>query len=96
MAITMVDIVVPVYNGARFIKPLVDAFEKQTFKDFKVIFVDDGSTDNSLEVLEKESREANFESVIVHQENAGLPCAETPELKIQHHLGLPLLIVMIC
>lgn len=81
MAITMVDIVVPVYNGARFIKSLIDTFEKQTFKEFKVIFVDDGSTDNSLEVLEKESKEASFESIIVHQENGGLPCARNTGIR---------------
>ncbi len=81
MAITKVDVVVPVYNGANFIKPLIDTFEKQTFKDFKVIFVDDGSTDNSLEVLEKEAKGATFESVIVHQENGGLPCARNTGIR---------------
>ena len=81
MAETMVDIVVPVYNGAMFIKPLIDTFKKQTFKDFKVIFVDDGSTDNSLEILEKETKAAGFESIIVHQENGGLPCARNTGIK---------------
>lgn len=81
MAETMVDIVVPVYNGAMFIKPLIDTFEKQTFKDFKVIFVDDGSTDDSLEILERESKEASFKSIIVHQENGGLPCARNTGIK---------------
>lgn len=81
MAVAMVDIVVPIYNGAMFIKPLIDTLKKQTFKDFKVIFVDDGSTDNSLQVLEEELKNATFENTVVHQENGGLPCARNTGIK---------------
>ncbi len=70
-----VDVVVPMYNGERFIPDLISTFENQTFKNFKVIFVDDGSTDNTSQVLHKELGKASFENVVVHQENRGLPGA---------------------
>jgi len=39
------------YNGARFLKKLFKSLSNQTFKDFEVIFVDNKSTDNSLQLL---------------------------------------------
>ena len=46
-----VSIVLPVHNTARFIRIAVDSLLAQTFCDFEVIAVDDGSTDRSLEIL---------------------------------------------
>lgn len=42
-----VSVIIPVYNGARFIKKAVESVEKNTFKDFEIILVDDGSKDES-------------------------------------------------
>lgn len=76
-----IDVVVPVYNGERFLPSLIDTFENQIFKDFKVIFVDDGSTDNSYEMLNEELKKVSFDNIIVHQENGGLPCARNTGIK---------------
>ncbi len=67
----VVDVIVPVYNGEPFVKTIIDTFEGQTFKDFKVIFVDDGSTDNSLAALQEALTQASFPYAVVHQENGG-------------------------
>jgi glycosyltransferase involved in cell wall biosynthesis len=41
-----VSVVVPCYNGGRFLDDLMAALEKQTFRDFEIIIIDDGSTDD--------------------------------------------------
>jgi len=46
-----VSMVVPVYNGARFVEETVASILAQTFGDFELILIDDGSTDDSVEVL---------------------------------------------
>lgn len=48
-----VSVVVPVYNTAQYLNQCVDSLINQTFRDIEFIFVDDGSTDNSVEILEQ-------------------------------------------
>ena len=45
----MIDIIIPNYNGAEELKICFASLEKQTYKDFNIILVDNGSTDNSVE-----------------------------------------------
>lgn len=46
-----VTIVIPNYNGRHFMQPCLESLEKQHFKDFKILIVDNASTDGSLEYL---------------------------------------------
>ena len=48
------SIIVPVYNVAPYLKQCLDSISQQTFKAFECIIVDDGSTDNSVEVFIKQ------------------------------------------
>lgn len=64
------SIIIPVYNGEKRIKNLMKALSKQVFKDFEVIVVNDGSTDETLRALR--SGEPHFEKFrVVEQENGG-------------------------
>src|ERR1039457_2785079 len=47
----IVSVCVASYNHARFLPAMLDGILSQTFRDFEIVAVDDGSTDNSLEVL---------------------------------------------
>jgi glycosyltransferase involved in cell wall biosynthesis len=48
----MVSVCVASYNHARFLPAMLDGLLGQTFRDFEIVIVDDGSTDNSMEVLQ--------------------------------------------
>lgn len=48
----MISIVIPVYNSARYLHECMDSIFNQTFQDFEVIVVDDGSTDNTVEIIQ--------------------------------------------
>lgn len=66
---------VPAYNRANTLERLFESVEKQTFRDFELIIVDDGSTDNTKNVVEKFKKKANFPLRYYFQENKGKPSA---------------------
>jgi glycosyltransferase involved in cell wall biosynthesis len=53
MSFPLVSVIIPTYNRSSFILEAVDSVFKQTFKDFELIVVDDGSIDGTAEVLNK-------------------------------------------
>ncbi len=70
----MIGVVVPVYNVEPFLHRCVDSILRQTFSDFELILVDDGSPDRCGEICEEYARKDSRVRVI-HQENAGLSAA---------------------
>lgn len=56
------SIVIPTYNRAHIILPTLESIRLQTFKDFEVIIVDDGSTDNSSQVINDFIERYNLEN----------------------------------
>ena len=66
-----IDVIVPVYNRANYIENLIQELDKQTFRDFRVIFVDDGSTDGSCAVINKLLPKASFPYMLIQKENGG-------------------------
>lgn len=70
---TKISIIIPVYNTANLLPRCIDSVLKQSYSDYEVICVNDGSTDNSAEVLEKYAHKDNFK--IISQNNKGLGAA---------------------
>ncbi len=70
-----IDVIIPMYNSESYISGLLHDLENQTMKDFRAIFVDDGSTDNTYSILEDRLRHVSFAHILIHQENMGLPGA---------------------
>jgi CDP-glycerol glycerophosphotransferase len=69
-----VSVVVPVYNVAAYLPTCLESLAQQTMTDLEVIMVDDGSTDESVEIAERfTARDARFR--LVRQANAGLGAA---------------------
>lgn len=57
----MISVIVPVYNGEKFIGSFIDNFLQQTHEDFELIIINDGSNDTSLDILiEKEKTDSRI------------------------------------
>ena len=70
------SVIMPVYNVLPFLKRAVDSVLAQTFRDFELILVDDGSTDGSGELCD-ELAAADTRIRVIHQSNKGLSGART-------------------
>jgi len=78
----MIYIVTPVFNRKEFTKNYLEALDKQTNKDFKTIIVDDGSTDGTSDMIEKE-----FPDVILLKEKGDLWWAEATNIGVRYALS---------
>lgn len=65
------SIVTPTYNRANLIGRVYESLSKQTFKDFEWIVIDDGSTDNTKELISEYKKEADFDIKYIYTPNAG-------------------------
>lgn len=68
----MISIVVPLYNKEKYIRKTIDYILNQTYQDFEIIVVNDGSTDNSVAEVEK-IQDSRIR--LVSQKNAGVSAA---------------------
>ena len=75
-----VSIVIPVYNIEKYLPICLDSIINQTFTDFEVICVNDGSKDNSLKILEEYAKR-DFRIKVISQENGGSGSARNNGLK---------------
>ena len=74
-------IIVPIYNGEKYLNKCIDSILSQTYTDFELILVDDGSTDSSLSIC-KVYAEADSRVVVYHKENGGLVAARKSGLSL--------------
>lgn len=75
------SVIIPVYNAESFIMKALESLSKQTFCNFEVICVDDGSTDGTLKVL-KAYAQKEPRLRVVHQENAGVSMARNKGMSL--------------
>lgn len=70
----VISVIVPVYNAEKYLNRCIDSILNQTFKDFELILVDDGSKDSSGNICEKYA-EQDQRIKVIHQENKGQAAA---------------------
>jgi glycosyltransferase involved in cell wall biosynthesis len=70
-----VSVIVPVYNASQYIGRTLDSIFNQDFDSFEVIVIDDGSTDNSLEIINQKLSGTEIPNKVIHQENSGVSVA---------------------
>lgn len=77
-SIVKVSVIIPTYNYGRFLGEAIQSVLDQTFTDFELIVVDDGSTDNTKEVVSsfKDSR-----IKYIFQENCGVSAAQNTGIR---------------
>ena len=73
----MISIIIPVYNGAAKILKTLESINKQTYQDYEVIIVNDGSTDNVESICATYLKKINSNNsyLFINQKNEGAPSA---------------------
>lgn len=79
----MVSIILPVFNAERFLSQCLDSILRQTYQDWELIAVDDGSKDGSMEIL-KSYEKRDHRIHIISKENEGVSIARNIALKHAH------------
>ena len=85
-----VSVVMPAYNVERYLAESIDSVLRQTFRDFELVIVDDGSTDGSYAIAERYRANHPERIVLVSQNNRGLaertqhrsPCGVRPCVRV--------------
>lgn len=75
-----ISVVIPVYNIEKYLRECLDSIVNQSLDDIEIICVNDGSTDNSLDIL-KEYESADSRLKVITQENKGIGSARNTALK---------------
>ena len=70
----MISVIVPVYNAEKYLQRCVDSILKQSFTDFELLLIDDGSHDRSGELCDEYAKKDNRVRVF-HKENGGVSSA---------------------
>lgn len=76
-----VSIIIPVYNAEKYLEKCLNSVIKQTLKDIEIICINDGSTDGSLNILQKYS-EKDKRFIIIDQKNSGQSVARNKGLSV--------------
>ncbi len=72
---TKFSIIIPVYNVEKYLKKCLDSVKNQTFKDYEVLVVDDGSTDKSKEIAKK------YDLTLIESNHVGVSSARNMAIK---------------
>lgn len=70
-----ISVIVPVFNEEKYISATLDSIINQNFDDYEVIVVDDGSSDNTLKIVEDKFLNSSISHKIIHQKNSGVSMA---------------------
>lgn len=79
----MVSVVIPVYNRIKYTLACIETLKSQTYGDFRIIVVDDGSTDSTAEVISEK-----FPDVIILKGDGNLWWTKAMNIGVQHVLSL--------
>ncbi|NPE27573.1 glycosyltransferase family 2 protein [Methanococcoides sp. SA1] len=74
----LISVVIPLYNKELYIKRAIDSILSQTFQEFEIIIINDGSTDRSAEIVESI---IDKRIILIHQKNAGISAARNAGIK---------------
>ena len=77
----IISIIVPVYNTEKYLDSCIQSILNQTYLDFELILINDGSTDSSLEICQKYS-EKDKRIILVNQHNGGVSAARNRGIEL--------------
>ncbi len=79
MRLQTISVIIPVYNAANYVGRCIESVQAQTYNNWQMILVDDGSKDKSLEICQKYAA-CDGRILVIHQENAGAGAARNKGL----------------
>ena len=77
----LISIIIPVYNSCEFILNTLNSLEAQSYHNYEIILINDGSTDNSVEILEEYRRKFGH-AILYNQKNMGVSAARNKGIEI--------------
>ncbi len=76
----LISLIIPLYNAEKYLRPCLDSVKNQTFDDFEVLCINDGSSDDTAEIVtEYVTEDSRFR--LIEQENAGCSMARNHGIK---------------
>lgn len=79
----LISIIIPVYNSSLFILDTLASLHAQSYKNFEIIIINDGSTDNSIDIIKKYQRKNN-NIILYNQENKGVSVARNKGIELSN------------
>lgn len=77
---SLVSVIMPCYNMSKYVKEAIDSIKGQTYENWECILVDDGSTDNTVDTIEKEIKgDSRFK--LIRQKNSGVGSARNTGIR---------------
>ena len=76
-----ISVVIPVYNTEKYLKKCIESIVNQSLKEIEIIIVNDGSPDNSYQIIE-EYKEKDRRIIAVNQENGGISSARNKGIEL--------------
>lgn len=77
-----ISLIIPVFNAETTLPLALQSLNEQTYRDFEVVFVNDGSTDRTADLLDNFAAKSDIPCQIVHQENQGVAAARNRGLDV--------------
>jgi glycosyltransferase involved in cell wall biosynthesis len=79
--VPIVDVIIPAYNAAKYLPVAIESVMAQSFEDWQIVLVDDGSTDNTAEIVAPYLERLGTKLKYVYQPNGGLPAARNTAIR---------------
>jgi len=80
----LVSVIMPCYNGEKFIAEAIESVLNQTYQNWELIIIDDGSTDNSKKIIKQYRIADKRIQYIQHKKNKGIPFARNTGIKVSN------------
>lgn len=78
----VLSIVIPVYNGEKYISNIIEAFQKQACSGYELIFIDDGSSDCSFDLIRDYQAKTDIDITVYKQKNSGVSAARNKGISL--------------
>ena len=76
-----VDIIIPAYNAARYLSAALESVVAQSYDDWRIVLVNDGSTDSTAAIAARFEARLGEKMLLITQRNAGLPAARNAAIR---------------